>query len=322
MKRALTAVCLLIFHAGLAPAGDPAPGTQLGPPRLDLLKDAAICPDGAGAFYLTGTAGTLDKSGRADFDYNRGAPLWRSTDLKKWECLGFAWDRVAQFARSGKPKLGVWLDWSAPADRMDGLLAHATTTPKLYRISKEWYLICAMNGQNILLQKSATGKAEGPYDDFAYLATRGGHPSLFVDDAPPEGAAAPAVYLVFGDAWIARLKPDLTALAEDIRPLLPAPGPNPAENRLTLGDPGVAMFKRGGAYGVFAARWNVRDGKPSHDAVLWTSEQIYGPYRETSVVLPGFGPVSVFQDAAGTWQAVSSQPFKDAPRMTAIPEAR
>ena len=108
-----------------------APGTQPGPPRLDMLRDAQICPDGRGNYYLTGTAATLDKSGRRDFDHNRGVPLWRSRDLKTWENLGFAWDRVEHFERSrGRPKLGVWLEWSAPAGRIDGLLAQAATTPE------------------------------------------------------------------------------------------------------------------------------------------------------------------------------------------------
>ena len=196
----------------------------------------------------------------------------------------------------GPTQAGHLAGLERPADRIDGLLAQATTTPQLCRIGNDWFMV--RDGRpNILLQKSATGKAEGPYDDFAYLATHGGHPSLLVDD---DGT----VYLVFADAWIAKLKPDLKELAEDPRLLLPVPNPD----RLTLGDPGVALFKRGGKYCVLAARWQVRDGRPSHDAVLWMADTIYGPYQETSVVLPGSGTVSVFSDASGKWHAVSSQP--------------
>jgi hypothetical protein len=100
------------------------------------------------------------------------------------------------------------------------------------------------------------------------------------------------------------VKPDLKELAEEPRPLLPVPNPD----RLTLGDPGVALFKRAGKYCALAARWQVRDGRPSHDAVLWTADTVYGPYRETNVVLPGSGTVSVFLDAAGKWHAVSNRP--------------
>jgi len=300
----------------LATGGEPtkarAPGTQMGPPRLDMLADGHICPDGSGGYYLTGTAGTLDGSGRADFDHNRGVPLWHSKDLSQWQCLGYAWDRVEHFGRTaGRPKLGIWLDWSAPADRIDGLLAQATTSPELRRVKGAWYLVCAMNEQNILLQKSTTGKAVGPYEDYAYLATRGGHPSLFVDGE--------VVYLVFADAWIARLKDDLKALAEPPRPMLPAAEGEPGTSLLTLGLAGVNAFKAAGQYNVLAARWRVREGKPHCDAFLWQAESVYGPYQQTDKVLLDTGPVSVFRASDGTWRAVSSQPGKDAPRIEVVP---
>jgi hypothetical protein len=92
-------------------------------------------------------------------------------------------DRVELFNRSrGRPKIGYWLDWNAPSERIDALLAHATTSPEVYHIRDGWFLLCAMNDQAILLQKSASGKPEGPYEDFTVLATRGGYPSLFIDD--------------------------------------------------------------------------------------------------------------------------------------------
>lgn len=277
------------------------------------LRDAFITRAPDGTFCLTGTAGTPDKTGKIDFDYNRGAPLWTSEDGKAWAYVGYAWDRVRHFERrNGRPKLGIWLDWSAPADRIDGLLAQATTTPKLYRVGDAWYMLCAMNGQNIIVQKSTSGKPEGPYEDHSYLVTRGGHPSLFID--------GDATYLVYADGWIARVEADLAKLAEVPRLMRPAAMEVPGDARLTLGDTGVAVFKRGGVYCALAARRTVRAGRPSHDAVLWTADSVYGPYAETDVVLVGTGPVTVFQDAEGAWQAVSSKPCEGAPRIQPIPQ--
>jgi hypothetical protein len=71
-----------------------------------------------------------------------------------------------------------------------------------------------------------------------------------------------------------------------------------------------------------AARWFVRDGKPSHDAVLWTAEAVYGPYRETGVALHNTGPVTVFQGPGRTWMAVSSQPVEGAPKIVEVPAAQ
>jgi beta-xylosidase len=288
-----------------------APGTQTGAPRLDMLRDAHISLDGQGGYYLTGTAGTFDKTGRVDFDHNRGAPLWHSTDLKTWKPLGYAWDRVEHFRTVRRPKLGVWLDWGVPEGRIDGLMSQATTAPRLYHINKGWYLLCAMNDRNVLLQKSSSGKAGGPYRDYAYLVTRGPRPSLFVDDE--------RIYLVYAEGWIARLKPDLLELAEPPRPLQPRPRAQPGAARLTLGDKGVALFRRGDTYYVLAPRWTVRDGKSSHDAFLWKSTRVYGPYEPTGGVITGSGPASVFRDARDRLRAVCSGVFEASPRIVPIP---
>lgn len=319
LPLAAAALAAALAAANAGPPASPAtaaavaagpPGTHDGPPKIEMLRDAAICP-ADGAYYLTGTAGSFDKSGRADFAYNRGAPLWKSADLKTWECLGYVFDR-GKLLDKGRPKIGFWLDWNAPSERIDALLAQATTTPRLYRLGADWFLLCAMNDQAILLEKSTTGKPDGPYDDYTVLATRGGHPSIFTDD---DGAH----YLVFADAWIAKISPDLKELAEEIRPLLPAPGPNVADNRLKLGDRGTCLFKNAGRYFVFAPRWRTRGDQPSFDAVLWTADTVYGPYRETKTALAGAGSVTVFKTAEGAWKAVAGLPGNAAPRLLDVP---
>ncbi len=286
----------LLFSCVLTLSAEP--GSLSGEPRLDFLMDAFIAPDGAGGWYLTGTAGTLDEAGACDFDYNRGAPLWHSADLENWTVEGYAWDRPAALA-AGKPKIGIWLDWSAPGERLDALLAQATTTPRLYQIKGDWYLLCAMNSQNVLLQKSTSGKAEGPFEDFAYLVTRGPEPSFFV-------ASSGDVYLVYAEGWIAKMDPSLEKLAEAPRPLKVASAAG--DGPLLVGERNVALFERGGKFHVLAPRHQVRDGKASHDAVLWTAGDIDGPYTSTETVLAGFGPASVFQKPDGSWHAVSALP--------------
>jgi hypothetical protein len=256
MSLATVGVALAIASARAVERG--TPGSHEGPAKIEFLENACITADG-GVFYLTGTAGTFDKFGKVDFPYNRGAPLWKSSDLKKWEPLGYVFDRAELLNRSrGRPRIGYWLDWNAPSERIDALLAQATTSPKVYHVNDGWFLLCAMNDQAILLLKSASGKPEGPYEDFTALATRGGYPSLFIDDDKTP-------YLVLADAWIAKVKPDLTALAEDVRLLLPAPGPSIADNRLTLGERGAGLFKNGGTYYVFAPRWQAHDERASFE---------------------------------------------------------
>ena len=130
------------------------------------------------------------------------------------------------------------------------------------------------------------------------------------------------MFLIFADAWIARLAPDQKALGEEPRPMLAAkPGPQ-GIGRLTLGDPGVNVFKHKGRYYVLAARWQVCDGNPSHDAVLWKADSVYGPYHDTGRVLVGVGPVSVFWTSGGTWRAVSSRRCAKAPHIVEVPLPR
>ena len=194
-------------------------------------------------------------------------------------------------------------------------LSRATTTPSLHKIGADWFMIFALSGQNILLQKSTSGKPEGPYDDYSLLATRGGFPTLVQDGG--------AVYLVFAEGWIGKLKSDLKGLDAPPKPLALAPAASPGESPLFAGDRGVAVFQRGGKFHLLAARWAVRDGKPSHDATLWVADAIEGPYRKTDVVLADTGPVSVFQDAKGEWQAIPARPLENsAPAPLPIPNSK
>lgn len=304
------ATTLLVSTAGLTAA---QPGDLAGPPRLDMLEDAAIVHHG-GVYYLTGTAGTFDNNRQVDFAYNRGAPLFRSNDLQSWENLGYMWDRFEHYERTnGRPPKGIWTDWAAPAEEIDALLSQATTHSRLYEIDGKWYLLCSMNNQNLLVQRSTSGKPEGPYDDYAYLVTRAPDASLFFDD---DGS----VYLIYAEGWIAPVKRDLSALLAPPKPIAvqsTAPGQGP----LFVGERGgVALFKRDGSYHLLAPRHVVRKGQSSHDAFLWVADNVAGPYRLTNVVLEGSGPVSVFQTPNGEWGAVSGLPTgANGPRFIQIP---
>jgi hypothetical protein len=308
--KAITGLLMTALTAMAAePVAPEAPGAYEGPPKIEMVRDAFVT-FADGTYYLTGTAGTYDKSGNVDYQYNRGGPLFKSEDLVNWESLGYAWDRVVLYQKSRKPGIGFWLDWQAPSERIDALLALATTTPKIYRIDDAWYMLCAMNDQAVLMQKSVSGKPEGPYEDFTVYATRGGYPSLFTDDYGSR-------YLLFADGWIAKITPDLKTLAEEIRPLSIAPAGSPADSRMTIGGRGVCLFKNGGTYYAFAPQWRESGGKPSMDAVLWTANNVYGPYTETKTALQGAGRVTVFK-AGSQWKAVAGMLKDGAPQILDI----
>jgi hypothetical protein len=326
---------IAVFIAGAALSANAA--DELKPEPGERLRDAAVTRAPDGTYYLTGTLGTPDKFGRMDFDYNPGVPLWRSADLKTWQSLGLAWNRAEHFTRAaGRPKPGLWLDWSAPAGRIDALLSQATTTPSLCRIGRDWYLVCAMNGQNILLQKSAAGNPEGPYDDFAYLATRGGHPSLFVDDDPTtpagSGAAGGTGYWVVGQGWLAKLKPDWTGLAERPQLLRCAPFPaiphgvhemaSPHAPRY-LGAAGAHVFKADGRYYLIGAAVRDRIGVGCYDTFVAFADKLTGPYGSPHLMIPHGGQTTVFKGPDQQWWATfagrdSRAVFRDRPAMVPL----
>ena len=61
------------------------------------------------------------------------------------------------------------------------------------------------------LLKSTSGKAEGPYEDLGLITRTGRDPSLFVDSDD-------SVLWVLGPGLVAKMKDDLTGLAEAPRP--------------------------------------------------------------------------------------------------------
>jgi len=266
-----------------------------------------------GSYYLTGTLGSLDKTGAVDFDYNAGVALWRSADGRDWEPLGLVWDRAERYQKLGR-RAGKWKEWNAPSEQIDALLANASTTPSIYRHKGDWYLLLSQNQHATFIFKSETGMPEGPYADHAQLATGGGYPSFFFDQ---DGT----VYLVLAEGWIAPMKPDLSGLAAPIRRLqtdLAADG----SGWMFPGERGVSLFKRDGKYHLLAARWGVRDGQAAHDAHLWIADAINGPYRRSGAVLPDTGPARAFQLPDGRWFAVASTPVEEQPRILPVPSTR
>ena len=143
-------------------------------------------------WYLTGTIPPF-------WPYNQGIKIWRSRDMISWEPLGMVWRYGSspwhkKFLEAKKPlwapeihylKGTFWLTYSMPG--WDG-------TAKTF-------------GSGLL--KSLSGRREGPYQDVqpAERLGDGIDASLFQDD---DGA----VYFLWHSGKIARMKDDMSGLAE------------------------------------------------------------------------------------------------------------
>ncbi len=250
------------------------------------LRDTVVILGGDGNYYLTGS------SGDDIWDHNDGVELWRSPDLKTWDYLGLVWT----FEKDATwPK-----DW-----RFHHKPVRALWAPELHYIKrlKNYFITFSMPPGGRGLLRSTTGKPEGPYvNALANDARLEGDidASLFEDD---DGA----VYLVWGGGWIARLKDDLSAFAEEPRkPALLHPDKNPPHHADTcpprrdcadIGREGAALFKKDGKYYLTAA--DTYDGR--YSSLVAISDNIYGPYDHRHEAVPCGGGTDYFRDKEGRW---------------------
>ncbi len=275
-------LCLAVFAASAAGLTDIKP-------LFDYpVRDTSICRAPDDWYYLTGTTGTTpNKTGGGEmldgwWYVNRGIELWRSRDLKDWERLGLVWSiekdgtwqKKFKDHNSGGRK-------SAPR--------RALWAPEIHYLKGTFWLTYSMNYGGTGLLKSTTGKPQGPYVDVqpAGSLTPNIDASLFQDD---DGK----VYFVWQNGMIARLKDDLSGLAEEPRLLKPV-------NHKQVGFEGAFITKAQGKYLLLCADFNPAPGGKTYDCMAASADSIYGPYGERYLAIPHGGHNMLFQDTQGQW---------------------
>lgn len=285
-------------------------------PLMDYwMRDTYVMQAPDGYYYLTGTTATPGRQfpgGRIHcWDYNDGLYLWRSKDMKAWQPLGLVWSfdkNAASWQRKGAPlKPGAM---SPNKDPLDSFY-RAVWAPELHYIKSQnkWLMIACMNGGlGSFVLESTSGKPEGPYKNIAGNKDKAIFPnidlSLFEEDNGE-------VYLIGHNHFIAKMKPDLSDVAEPFQKLKESPyNPEPYIE-------GVFITKKGSRYQLLQTVWSVkkpdgsftylRDDKKdlnslySYDVVVAESNNIYGPYgRRYPAILEG-GHNNIFKDRNGDW---------------------
>lgn len=252
------------------------------------LRDTAITVGPSNTYYLTGTFGP-------DFmRANEGIRIWRSTNLKHWESLGLVWT----FERDGT--------WQKQWTEKNGVRRRAVWAPEVHYLKGNFYIAYSVTGLGTGLLRSTTGKPEGPYADVNGTNgpfTLGIDASLFVDD---DGS----VYFLYASGWLARMKDDLSGLAEEPVRLrcLPADAdpehhhparPCVADEWDHIGYEGVFLFKANGRYYLSGAeRYYER-----YHCMTAESKTLRGPYSKRYVSVPYAGHNTFFQDAKGQWRS-------------------
>ena len=292
-------------------------------PAIDYwMRDtwATLGPDGY--YYITGTTSTPDRhfpGQRHCWDWNDGLYLWRSKDLKIWEAMGRIWSMEKDGTWQKDPKVykegEKYAKKSINNDPMDNRF-HAVWAPEMHYIksAKNWFIVACMNqsagGRGSFILRSTTGKPEGPYENIEGNEDKAIFPnidgSLFEDT---DGT----VYFVGHNHYIARMKPDMSGLAEEIKTLKESKySPEPYVE-------GAFIFKYDGKYHLVQAIWAHRTVKGdtyvekegltnkktrySYDCIIATADNVYGPYGKRYNAITGGGHNNLFQDKDGNWWA-------------------
>lgn len=324
---AITGLACLIAHLSYGQAGKYSnPAAPVGNPALTVpssvvpimdrwMRDTYVMTGPDGYYYMTGTTATPGRAfaaGRVHcWDYNDGLHLWRSKDLQQWESMGRIWSfdkDAASWQQKGRP-----LEPGAMSPNKDLLdsFYRAVWAPELHYISskKKWLLVACMNGgAGSFVLESVSGKPEGPYRNIKGNEQKAIFPnidlSLFEDDNGQ-------VYLIGHNHFIARMKDDLSDIAEPFQRLAEMPyDPEPYIE-------GIFITKHSGRYQLLQTVWSVKkedgtfsylrndknrqDSLYSYDVVVAEADNIYGPYGPRYAAILQGGHNNIFKDRNGYW---------------------
>lgn len=242
-----------------------------------FLRDTSIVSAPDGMYYMTGTTG-----GPEVMVVTSDLSVWKSRDLKSWSPV----------RETPRQSTVVWnLDrdgsaWIKTITLRDGEPFRPLWAPEIHFINGTFWIPLSVPRHGVTLLKSTTGKAEGPYE----VAIKPDEPvstgidaSVFQDD---DGT----VYFLYGGGWIAKMKPDMSGLAEPFRHLVSASGRE-------VGFEGVYLFKDKGKYYLCVADFV----QGEYNTYIATADSLNGPWSERYLAVPHAGHANFFRDKQGQW---------------------
>lgn len=249
----------------------------------DWMRDPFITIGPDGYYYLSVTqAGKETVDGRKIIAH--GVPVYRSSDLAKWEFMGYPYtienttnyneylrlkdEKNAKPGQSGTDQLKLW-------------------APELYFINNKWVFVHTSNVGigNIAITKGS--KMEAPFDNWNETFGKQHDPSIFTDD---DGSH----WLISKCAQIQKLKSDLKAF--DGQPISIKPA-----NR-KMGHEGACIIKFENKYIFFGTGWStdtLRRG--TYNLYYSVSDKLEGPYGERKFAGRFLGHGTPFKDKQGNW---------------------
>jgi xylan 1,4-beta-xylosidase len=259
------------------------------------VRDTSVRLGADGVYYLIGTTGHPTW-----WQTNEGIRMWKSRDLKTWDPMGLVWS----FEKGAT--------WQKGKTDKDGKMHRAIWAPELHYFKGTYWIAYCVNYGGTGVLKSESGKPEGPYIDVKKDGPLTGQidASLFADE---DGS----VYFVWQNGMIAKMKDDMSGLAEEPRHLKPA-------NAKHVGFEAAFVTRINGRYHLICADFIKWDGKTTtYDCMAASSENIYGPYGDRYLAVPGGGHNVLFKDADGKWWSTyfgndPKAPFRERPSILRV----
>lgn len=253
-----------------------APSVNRLKPAFDFpVRDTCVCLGPDKVYYLIGTTGAPTW-----WQTNEGIRMWKSKDLKTWEPMGLVWsftkDKTWQEKRGDNQ--AIW-------------------APEVHYFKNTYWMTYCVNYGGTGILKSTTGKPEGPYVDIKKDGPLTGEidASLFADN---DGK----VYFVYQNGKIARMKDDMSGLAEEPKLLKPANAPQ-------VGFEGAFVFKANGRYYLSCADFT--EGR--YHCYVASAKSLFGPYGDRYLAIPHGGHNTFFADTKGAWWSTFFGNDGDAP---------
>ncbi|VGO13336.1 hypothetical protein PDESU_01892 [Pontiella desulfatans] len=239
----------------------------------EKVRDPFVLKGPDGFFYMTGTtAGT-------SWGETAGIKIWKSRDLAEWKDLGFVWE----LERDGKD------DWffDVPLKRTGPMRERTIWAPEIHCMNGTWWVPLSANTGGHSLLKSTTGRIEGPYDALPLMDGPHNIDSHLYEENGE-------VYYCYQADFIAKMKPDMSGLAEE-KTKLKHKGNHP------LGYEGILMLKIGDKYLHIASGRYGYEPTDTYDLYYTVSKNLYGPYGKRRMALKNAGHGNLFQDHEGRW---------------------
>lgn len=239
-----------------------------------FLRDTSIVLGPDGIYYMTGTTG-----GPEMMVVTADLSVWKSSDL--WN-----WTPVRDKPRQSTVVWNIDRDgtWMRPITLRDGEPFRPLWAPEIHYMNGTFWIPFSVPRHGVTLLKSSSGKAEGPYEIAITPdkpVSEGIDASLFQDD---DGT----VYFLYGGGWIARMKSDMSGIAEPFRHISSASGRE-------VGFEGVYLFKDSGLYTLCVADFV----QGEYNTYIATSKSLAGPWSERYLAVPHAGHANFFRDKEG-----------------------